>query len=80
MLPNVSLSKEFWAEAISYAVHLLNRLPSSTLNEKCSLEVWSSKPIFDFDSLHIFGCVAYYHVKYNKLDPRVKKGLIFGIQ
>ena len=78
MLSNASLGKEFWTEVISYAVHLLNRLPSSALNGKCPLEVWSDKPISDFDSLHIFRCVAYYHVKDGKLDPRAKKGLFLG--
>ena len=33
-----------WVEAVNYACHLVNRLPSSTLNGKCPLEVWSGKP------------------------------------
>ena len=75
MLSNAGLGKKFWAEAVNYAVHLLNILSSSALNEKCPLKVWSGKPISDFNSLHIFECVAYYHVKDGKLNPRAKKGL-----
>ena len=56
----------------------MNRLPSSALNGKCPLEVWSSKPIFDFDSLHIFRCETYYHVKDGKLDLRTKNDLFLG--
>ncbi|KAG6429623.1 hypothetical protein SASPL_107675 [Salvia splendens] len=45
---------------------------------KTPLEVWSSKPATDYDSLHIFGSIAYYHVTESKLDPRAKKALFMG--
>ena len=62
-----------------YASHLINRLPSAALNAKTPLEVWSGKPINDYDTLHVFGSTAYYHVKESKLDPRAKKALFMGI-
>lgn len=34
MLSNSGLSKAFWAEAVTYACFLINRLPSSALKEK----------------------------------------------
>ena len=34
MLSNASLGKQFWAEAVMYASHLINRLPSAALNGK----------------------------------------------
>ena len=34
----------------------------------------------DYDSLQVFGCPAYYHVKEDKLDPRVKKGVFVGFK
>ena len=43
------------------------------------LEVWSGKPINDYDTLHVFGSTAYYHVKESKLDPRAKKALFMGV-
>ena len=62
-----------------YASHLINRLPVAALNAKTPLEVWSGKPINDYDTLHVFGSTAYYHVKESKLDPRAKKTLFMGI-
>ena len=79
MLSNAGLGKQFWAEAVMYASHLINRLPSAALNSKTLLEVWSGKPINDYDTLHVFGSTAYYHVKESKLDPRAKKALFMGV-
>ena len=79
MLSNAGLDKQLWAEAVMYASHLINRLPSAALNGKTPLEVWSGKPINDYDTLHVFGSTAYYHVKESKLDPRAKKALFMGV-
>ncbi|KAG8480295.1 hypothetical protein CXB51_024758 [Gossypium anomalum] len=79
ILSNAGLGKQFWAEAVTYAGHLVNRLPSSALERKTPMEVWSGKPITDYDSLHVFGSTVYYHVKESKLDPRAKKALFMGI-
>ena len=79
MLSNAGLGKEFWAEAVTYACHLINRLPSAVINGKTPMERWAGKPATDYDSLHIFGSTAYYHVKESKLDPRAKKALFMGI-
>nr|CDN96898.1 putative Ty-1 copia retrotransposon [Phaseolus vulgaris] len=78
MLSNAELGREFWAEAVTYAQHLVNRLPSSAIDGKTPLEVWSGKPATDYDSLHVFGSIAYYHVIESKLDPRAKKALFMG--
>ncbi|KAI3472951.1 hypothetical protein Pfo_029197 [Paulownia fortunei] len=67
------------AEAVTYAQHLINRLPSSAIGDKTPLEVWSEKPVADYDSLYIFGSLGYYHVKESKLEPRAKKALFMGI-
>ncbi|KAH9802505.1 Integrase catalytic domain-containing protein [Citrus sinensis] len=63
MLSNAGLDKKFWAEAVSYASHLVNRLPSAAIGGKAPMEMWSGKHAQDYDSLRIFGCPAYYHVK-----------------
>jgi hypothetical protein len=52
----------FWGEALSYARHIVKRLPSAALNGRTPLEVWSGSPANDYDSMRIFGCSAYYHV------------------
>jgi len=75
MLSNAGLSKSFWAEALSYACHLINRLPSSAIKSKALLKVWSENIAQDCDSLQIFGCLAYYHIKKDKLGLRARKGL-----
>ena len=79
MLSNAGLGKQFWAEAVMYASHLINRLPSAAVNGKTPLEVWSKKPANDYDTLRVFGSTAYYHVKESKLDPRAKTALFMGV-
>ena len=79
MLSNAGLGKQLWAEAVMYASHLINRLPSAALNGKTLLEVWSRKPTNDYDTLRVFGSTAYYYVKESKLDPRAKKALFMGV-
>ncbi|GJZ67186.1 retrovirus-related pol polyprotein from transposon TNT 1-94 [Tanacetum coccineum] len=55
MLSNVGFGKEFWAEAVTYACHLVNRLPSTAIDGKTPFEKWYGKPTTDYDSLHVFG-------------------------
>ena len=78
MLSQSKLSKVFWAEALSYASFIINRLPASALDGKTPKEVWSGQPVSDYDCLHIFGCPAYFHVKESKLNPRAKKAIFMG--
>ena len=78
MLSNSELGKAFWGEAVAYAFHLINMLPSAAINEKTPIEVWSGKPAIDYDKLHIFGCPAYFHIIEIKLDPTAKKAIFLG--
>ncbi|KAH9793888.1 hypothetical protein KPL71_004697 [Citrus sinensis] len=80
MLSNAGLDKKFWAEAVSYASHLVNRLPSAAIKGKTPMEMWSRKHAQDYDSLRVFGCPAYYHVKDGKLDPRARKSIFVGFK
>lgn len=41
--------------------------------------MWSRSPATDYDSLHIYGCPAYYHVKESKLEPKAKKHIFLGL-
>ena len=66
MLSNTGISKFFWAEALAYACHLINMLPSSAIGGKTPLEVWSGKVTQDYELLQVFGYLAYYHVKKDK--------------
>ena len=80
MLSNAGLDKKFWAETVSYASHLVNRLPSAAIGGKTPMEMWSGKHAQDYDSLRVFGCPAYYHVKDGKLDPRARKIIFVGFK
>ncbi|KAH9762567.1 hypothetical protein KPL70_000851 [Citrus sinensis] len=75
MLSNPDLDKKFWTEVVSYASHLVNRLPSAAIGGKTPMEMWSGKHAQDYDSLRIFGCPTYYHVKNGKLDHRARKAI-----
>ncbi|KAH9650701.1 retrovirus-related pol polyprotein from transposon TNT 1-94-like protein [Citrus sinensis] len=80
MLSNAGLDKKFWAEAVSYASHLVNWLPSAAIGGKTPMEMWSGKHAQDYDSFRVFGCPAYYHVKDDKLDPRARKSIFVGFK
>ncbi|KAI9181216.1 hypothetical protein LWI28_012550 [Acer negundo] len=70
--------KAFWAEALMYASHIVNRLPAFALDGKTPKEVWFGQLVYDYDRLHIFGCPTYFHVTESKLDPRAKKADFVG--
>jgi len=56
MLSNTGISKSFWVEALAYACHLVNRLPSFAIGGKTPPEVWSEKFVAqDYDSLWDLG-------------------------
>ncbi|KAD3641560.1 hypothetical protein E3N88_30784 [Mikania micrantha] len=77
MLFNAGLPKQFWAEALSTAVHLVNCSPSSAIDMKSPMEMWSGfKP--KYEHLKVFGTVAYAHTKDGKLDPRAQKCVFLG--
>ena len=61
---------------MKYAMHVYNQLPSSAIGGKTPLEVWLGKVAQDYDS----GCLTYYHVKEDKLDPRAKKSVFVGFK
>jgi hypothetical protein len=65
-LSGVRLGKEFWPEAVGTARYLVNRSPSSVLDEKTPQEVCTSKKP-SLTHLKVFGCNAYVHF------PKVKK-------
>lgn len=40
MMSQAKLHERFWAEALNYACHISNHLPSATLNGKTPMELW----------------------------------------
>jgi hypothetical protein len=80
MLSGARLEQEFWAEAVSTACYLVNRSPSSALDDTTPHEVWSgNKP--SLQHLRVFGCDAYVHVpkeNRSKLDNKAEKCIFIG--
>src|SRR3954470_16357279 len=77
VLTSAGLKKVFWAEAVSTATYLINRCPSTALDMKTLEEVWSGHPP-DLDKLRLFGCVAYAHIRQDKVEPRALKCMFMG--
>eukprot|EP00253_Pinus_taeda_P035892 PITA_35892 len=61
ILSGAGLGQEFWAEAVDTACYLVNRSPSSALEDKTPQEVWPGKKP-SLSHLRVFGCDAYVHV------------------
>ena len=79
MLADAGLPKKFWAEALSTAVYLRNRSPTTVL-EVTPFESWTGKKP-QVEHLRIFGCMAYAHVakdERQKLDPKAQKCILLG--
>jgi hypothetical protein len=65
---------------VGTACYLVNKLPSSTLDDKNPQEVWTSKKP-SLAHLKVFGCDAYVHVpkeNMSKLDKKAKQCIFIG--
>lgn len=81
MLSHAGLPHMFWAEAVSSANYISNRVPTTALKEnKTPFEMlYKRKP--DLSNMRVFGCVAYVHVtedNRSKLDKRTEKLIFVG--
>ncbi|CAA7014375.1 unnamed protein product [Microthlaspi erraticum] len=77
MLQETGLEGEFWAEAASTAVYIINRSPSSAIEFEVPEYLWTGiKP--GYSHLRRFGCVAYVHTVSDKISPRDTKGILLG--
>lgn len=77
MLSESGLEAKYWADAVSTAVYLMNRTPSSVINFEIPEQRWTTEAP-DLSGLRIFGCIAYVHTDDGKLNPRAKKGVFTG--
>jgi transposase InsO family protein len=81
MLSCREIPKEFWPEAVNWAIYILNRSPTAALNNITPEEAWSSiKP--SVRHFRVFGCVAYTHVpdaQRKKLDNKSVKCIFLGV-
>ena len=80
MLRTAGLPNSFWGEAAKTACYIVNQLPSTTIELKTPMEMWTGKPAA-YSHLHAFRCPVY--VTYNaqkrvKLDPKSKRFIFLG--
>ncbi len=72
------MSYSYWAEAVSTANYLRNRIVTTAL--KCAYQLWhGEKP--NLDHIRVFGCAAYVHVpdgERRKLDKKAQKLRLIG--
>ena len=57
MLIQSKLPLSFWAEAVTYACHIYNRLPQGNRGSKSPDELWFKKKP-DLSNERVFGCVC----------------------
>lgn len=80
MIADSGLKKELWSEGLMAAVYVINRSPTSALNDKTPYECWfGHKP--DVSDLRVFGCEAYALIpkqKRKKLDYKSVKCRFVG--
>ncbi|GJU22498.1 retrovirus-related pol polyprotein from transposon TNT 1-94 [Tanacetum coccineum] len=79
LLIQFGLPKTFWAETTCTAACLINRSPSTAIEKKTHMEMWSGHPS-DYGMLRICGYVAYPHDKQGKLEPRVIKCIFLYLE
>ena len=80
MLYHSNLPQRFWGEALSTAVYVANRSPTSAITET-PYERWNEGLKPDVSNLRVFGCDAYMHVpdeKRKKLDRKSLKCVFVG--
>lgn len=59
------LKKVFWVEVGVPAAYMINRYPSIKTPE----ELWSKHPP-SLDRLRVISCLAYAHIRQDKVEPR----------
>nr|GEY94908.1 retrovirus-related Pol polyprotein from transposon TNT 1-94 [Tanacetum cinerariifolium] len=74
---SVWFTKFVLAKATATTTHLINRSPSTTLEKKTPMDLWSEHST-NYKMLRILGCIAYSHVNQGKLKHRAIKYIFLG--
>ncbi|KAJ0566009.1 putative RNA-directed DNA polymerase [Helianthus annuus] len=81
LLAEKEMPKHFWAEAVVWACHVLNRCISRSLDKMVPEEIWTGvKP--SVGHFRVFGSVGYAHVPVQlrtKLDDKSHKCIFLGV-
>ncbi|KAB2632563.1 polyprotein (retrotrasposon protein) [Pyrus ussuriensis x Pyrus communis] len=84
LLLGASVPKVFWPEAVTYAVYVINRMPSRVVHFQTPFQVLTQHvPVVSSHTLQprVFGCVAYVHIQKihrTKLDPCALRCVFVG--
>ena len=80
LLIESSVPTRFWVEALATAAHLINRLPSASLqNQSPYYRLYQTSP--SYDDLHVFGSVCFVHLppsERTKLTAQSTKCVFLG--
>ena len=80
LLLQAQLPSSFWVEALHTAVHILNILPTKTLQNRTPFSVLFKK-LISYSHLKVFGCLCYPNINHShhpKLSPRSSKCIFIG--
>lgn len=69
LLEHRLISESYWADVVTYAVYLMNRMPSRVHNYRTPLAVLADHVTLSSMlqlSPRVFGCVAYVHLHKNQ--------------
>ena len=78
MLTHAGLPNGYWAEAVSTAAYIRNRVATSALPEKTPFEMWYGKKP-EVSHLRVFGCIAYAHAKDENWTRRQENLVLLAI-
>ncbi|GJX84979.1 ribonuclease H-like domain-containing protein [Tanacetum coccineum] len=78
LLFQAHIPPSYWVEALNMAAHLLNRLPSTAINNEIPFtKLYNQTPTYE--DLRVFGCLCYPHVDAShKLEPRSTPCIFLG--
>ena len=82
MLKAKGLPDEFWGEAVTMTVYLLNRSSSKSVGGKTLYELWTGS-VPGVQHLRMFGCIAHMKVttpNLKKLDDRSRRTIFVGYE
>lgn len=80
LLFQAKLSPTYWVEALHVAVHLLNIIPSSAIQNRVPYSLFFNKTP-SYEHLRVFGCLCFPNINYShlhKLSPRTTPCLFLG--
>ena len=81
LLTRNSVPKAFCPEAVNWSIHVLNRIPTLSVQNMTPEEAWNGrKP--NVDHFRIFGCICYVRIQdqtRTKLDDKGEKCIFLGV-